>query len=276
MKIRMSAPGMKESAFRRPWEIAERPFRVAPHIYFVGNQWVSAYLLVSEEGLALIDTTVPSTLYLLLESIRSLGYDPMRLKHVFLSHGHYDHDGCAMHIRKMTGASIWLSEEEQTDFRKNASIPEGCKLGTPDYEPDRFYDDRPILLGPLQIRVKLTPGHTPGTVSFFIRDHDETGKEWLLAMHGGVGANTMNPAYFAESGLPEELAYRFVRDCEEMKELPVDICVPSHPPHMDFLNLVGSDRNDYSPFADRTAWRRFLEERAEVVREVMRTGRYPL
>ena len=205
-----------------------------------------------------------------------LGFDPKDLRHVFLSHGHFDHDGCAVFLREMTGAHIWLSEEEQYGFRKNTSIPERCKLGTWNYEPDRFYADAPFSFGSLQIRVRLTPGHTPGTVSFFVRDHDGEGREYLWAMHGGVGANTMNPAYFAETGLPDALAERFVKDCEEMKEIPVDICVPSHPPHADFLSLVGEDRRDFRAFVDRTRWRGFLAERAEVVKEVMRTGRYPL
>lgn len=62
-----------------PWSIDMKPFRVAPHIYYVGNRWVGSFLLETSEGLAFIDTTVMETLYLLLESIRtrlSAGHTP--------------------------------------------------------------------------------------------------------------------------------------------------------------------------------------------------------
>lgn len=271
----MTPPGMKENAYERPWELAVRPFRVAPHIWFVGNAWVSSYLVAGTSELVLIDTGIPSTLYLLLESIRSLGFEPEKISRIFLSHSHFDHDGAVMHLKKLTGASVWMSREEQEEFRADASIPQECKLGTWNYEPDCFYDDAPVDLGGVVLHPVLTPGHTLGTVTFLAEDTDADGRKIVWAMHGGVGVNTMNDAFFAKSGISPTVRERFLADCERLKSVHVDICCPSHPPHAPLLELVGDDRSDYTRFIDPASWPEFLEERMDYVRDVMESGVYP-
>lgn len=59
-----------------PWKFYVEPFRIAGGLYFVGNADVSVYLIDTGDGLILLDTAFPQTLYLLLESIRRLGFDP--------------------------------------------------------------------------------------------------------------------------------------------------------------------------------------------------------
>ena len=38
--------------FRAPWAIYHKPFEIVDHVYFVGNTWVSAFLLDTDEGAA--------------------------------------------------------------------------------------------------------------------------------------------------------------------------------------------------------------------------------
>ena len=87
-----------------PWDYIVEPFPVADHVYYVGNRWVGSYLLDSGEGLILIDCAMPQTLYLLLDGIRSLGYDPHDIRLLLISHAHYDHAGAAEALRRYTGA----------------------------------------------------------------------------------------------------------------------------------------------------------------------------
>ena len=44
--------------FRAPWTIYHKPFEIVDHVYFVGNTWVSAFLLDTDEGLVLIDCAI--------------------------------------------------------------------------------------------------------------------------------------------------------------------------------------------------------------------------
>ena len=175
-------------AANAPWMLQCKPFRVAPHIYYVGNTWVGAYLLDGGKELALIDTTVFEDVYQVLENIWELGFDPRKIRHIFLSHCHIDHSGGVNQIRSISGAQIWQSKEDTVFMDLPANQDLGDMFQMTPYTVDRYFDDdTPFQVGNLTVRTKLTHGHTPGTTSFFITDQDESGKELIVAMHGGVG-----------------------------------------------------------------------------------------
>lgn len=251
-------------AGNRPWRLAHAPFRVAPRVFYVGNTWVGAYLIDTGDGLVLIDTTVFETVYLVLESIRDLGYDPHDIKHVLLSHCHVDHSGGVNQIKGISGAKIWQSKEDTAFMDQPANLELGDDFKIVPYEVDAFYDDeQPLQIGDVTIRTKLTPGHTPGTTSFFITVPDEAGGQLVVAMHGGVGPNTMTDEYFQKFGVDSSLRTRFIQDCDALKVCHVDIAIPSHPAHGDLLHRISQDPMDYTPLVDPAVWAKFLDERKE-------------
>ncbi len=249
---------------RAPWNVAVNPFRAAPKIYFVGNSYVSAYLVDTEEGLILLDSVMFGNVYLTLEAIRTLGFDPRKLRHIMLSHCHADHDGGAEAIRQYTGAEIWLSEidaEFKTYTDKEVSDP---IYYSPPYVPTRFYDDsKPMQFGSDTIQTYLTPAHNPGNTSFLITSPDEDGRLLTAAMHGGPGPISVNEAYMTDHNLTmDDLRRQFMENgYEKLKLLHVDIELPSHPPLGNMLDRVPEDRTDYRPFIDPDAWLRFLDAR---------------
>ena len=97
---------------RHPWLFAVEPFQIAGNIYYVGNKDVSAHLIDTGAGLILLDTTYPQTVYLLLESIRTLGYDPGAIQYIINLHGHYDHVGGTKALKELTGAQVCIGEED--------------------------------------------------------------------------------------------------------------------------------------------------------------------
>lgn len=273
--VKITPMSIVDEARNMPWKVAIDPFRVAPRVYYVGNVWVGSFLIDTGEGLAIIDTTVMEDLYLLTESIRKLGFDPKDIKKIFLTHAHMDHDGAAWALKQLTGAELYLSkEDEEWRHRPEADMSEtGFKIVP--YTVDHFYDDNtPIVMGNVTIRTKLSAGHTPGCTSFFVEMPDENGGKLVWGMHGGVGVNTMNTKYLQEKNLPLSLQQDFLRGCEEMKSIHVDVCTPSHPSHSDMLSRIGGDRMDYTPFVDATKWPAFLDERAESLRKVLDAGEY--
>ena len=64
--ISKNAALLWDHAANKPWLLTQKPFRVAPRVYYVGNTWVGAYLIDTGDGLVLIDTTVFETTYLVL------------------------------------------------------------------------------------------------------------------------------------------------------------------------------------------------------------------
>ena len=171
------------------WKYALPPFRIGPHVYGVGGtNDVSVYLLDSGEGLILLDTGMKDLLYLIIDSIHRLGFDPRQIKAILISHGHGDHCNGAMALHAFTGAEIWMNAVDEVFYRQHP-IPELGYIPFPVHH--HFGDGEVFSMGRFHIRTRFTPGHTPGTTSFFFTDTDEeTGKTWRLAMHGGVGAET--------------------------------------------------------------------------------------
>lgn len=247
------------------WNYALPPFRIGPHVYGVGgNNDVSVYLLDSGEGLVLLDTGMKELLYLIIDSIHRLGFDPRQIKAILISHGHGDHCNGAMALHALTGAEIWMNAVDEVFYRQHP-IPELGYIPFPVHH--HFGDGEVFSMGRFHIRTRFTPGHTPGTTSFFFTDTDEeTGKTWRLAMHGGVGADTMRPAALRALGLPESLAHQFIQDCEELAGEPVDICLPSHLNQTNLAANLPENPMDYTPLIAPEVWPALMQERAATVK----------
>ncbi|MDO4620084.1 MAG: MBL fold metallo-hydrolase [Lachnospiraceae bacterium] len=266
---RIPSPGALRNV-NRIWDYYLEPFRIAPHVYSVGgNNDVAIYLLDSGDGLILIDTGMAEILYLVIDSIHRLGYDPRDIKKILISHGHGDHYNGARFLQEMSGAKIYMSDIDY-QFMKDHPIDMPW-IETP-FEVDEYFDDNTTIdLGRFSIRTMLTPGHTPGTTSFFFDDTDEEdNKTYHVAMHGGVGADMMRKDYLAKLGLSEEYAHRFISDCEKLKSREIDICLPSHLNQINLVANIPEDKTDYHNFVDQTAWPDLLQERIDVIK-----GFYP-
>ena len=277
MKLRCTPaiPNPVHTLAYEPWELAIEPFQVAPQTWYVSGQtWVGAYLIDTGDGLILIDTAIPESLYLLVDSIYKLGYKLTDIKKILLSHAHFDHCGGVRALKEMTGAEVYMSEED-TAFYK--ACPAETLVIDPDshaqdFEVDHFYsDDTPVTLGNISIRTMLTPGHTIGCTSFFWDvKNPVTGETYTVAMHGGVGANTMNDDYYAKSRyLKPELRDRFFADADKLKKIHVDIALPSHPNQITITDVAGSYQDEKQPYLDDTIWAQFIDERVRQVKVLM-------
>lgn len=260
----------------KPWTVAIEPFQVSPRTWYVAGQtWVGCWLIETSEGCILIDTAIPESLYMLVDSIYKIGHKPSDIKKILLSHAHFDHVGAAEQMRRLTGAELYLSKEDW-EFYQNS--PQETLVLDKDSHPidftvDKFYsDDEPVVLGDIRVRTMLTPGHTIGCTSFFWEEiNPADGKTYTLGMHGGVGANTMNDEYYSRSSyLTPKLRDRFLADEEKLAAIHVDIALPSHPNQIAVTDKAGQYTNETMCFADDTIWADFLHERVRQVKEWMK------
>ena len=168
--------------------VAQRvePFQIFDNLYYIGIRWVSCYLLVTTDGLILIDSLYGDHIDTAIDGIRSLGYDPADLKYVLVSHGHFDHVGGAARFQETWGARVGMTE---ADWELAEAPPEN-----PDWAIDVPVHDMVIAdgdtleLGDTELRFYVTPGHTEGVLSmeFPVRDDGEEHRAFLF---GGVGLN---------------------------------------------------------------------------------------
>ena len=245
-----------------PWNYAVLPFPIADHVYYVGNRWVGSFLLDSGDGLILIDCGMPQTLYLLFDSICALGFDPHDIRIILISHAHYDHAGAAEAVRRYSGARLYLGKEDVPFIgHPELLLSEPCCC--PDFQVDACYEaDMPIELGRFSIKAVHTPGHTPGTHSFFF--HAEVERNPVLCgMHGGLGFNTMTDEYFNKTGLPCTLREDFLHGLESLRKLPVQLAIGSHPSVIKMLETYQTRTPGVNPFVNLSTWKWLMDDRIQ-------------
>ena len=105
------------------------PVKLFDNLYSVGVQTVCAFLIPTNAGLVLVDTTYPETADLLLDNIRKAGFDPATIKYIFSTHAATDHFGAAGRIKLVApGSRVGMpladwEEAEQLMSRLPAGSP---------------------------------------------------------------------------------------------------------------------------------------------------------
>lgn len=247
--------------FHEPWTLAQKPFKVIENVYFVGNTWVSVYLIDTPEGLILIDCAYEENLYLLIDSIRGLGFDPKDNRHQLISHGHFDHCGAARQLQEMSNCEIWINEKDAYFFTERRDLI-AFEDRVPEFRIDHYYDsDQSICFGGMTIWPVPCPGHTPGTTSFFFEVEHE-GRKLTVAMHGGLGTNTLSKEDLLTNGWPLSFQQGYLDMLRQMKRRSVDVLIPSHAGHAKtypFFDIAAQDDGTGNGFIRPNAWREMLE-----------------
>lgn len=245
-----------------PWTGKVKPFRIYGNLYFVGTEPASSHLIATEDGLILLDSGYPQSLYLVLESIWELGFDPRDIRYIIHSHGHYDHLGATRALLGITQAKTFLGAEDVDYANGKLDLTWAKELGHVYYEtfePDvALHDSDMIRLGSTEIKCLSTPGHTPGTFSFFF-DVQENGHTRRAGMFGGAGINSMSKDFLDAYGLSYDCRDKFFGSLEKLKKEPVDIPLGNHVGCNDTLGKVERlHEGKENPFIAPQEWPIFL------------------
>ncbi len=169
-----------QSSFLHP-VIADKSFTI--HSLKLGGS--RAYLLETNEGLLLIDAGYPGNEKKVINYMRKLGRSDLKL--IFLTHGHFDHYGCAAALKRLTGARIAIHRADSAALvngktplgqvrswaRISAAIlPLAARIWNIEgVTPDTLLEDEDLIDGfGVKIQVMHTPGHTPGSCCLIVDD----------------------------------------------------------------------------------------------------------
>ena len=162
------------------------PFQIFDNVYYVGIDWVAAYLIDTGDGLILIDSLYGNWLPVLLNNIRQLGFDPADVKYLINTHGHFDHAGGSALFQKLYGSRVVMTAE---DWQVARAKPELAAFYMPTPRVDIIAKDGDtITLGNNTITLFNTPGHTEGVLSLGYTGKDGADTHSILTL-GGVGLN---------------------------------------------------------------------------------------
>lgn len=234
-----------------PAQQSVEPFQIFDNVYFVGIDWVAAYLIETTEGLILIDSLYGKWVSLLINNIRKLGFDPNDVKYVINTHGHFDHAGGSAIFQHYFDARIVMAEEDWLIAEAKPDLPQWYN---PVPRRDIVANDGDaIVLGDNRIDLFKTPGHTEGVLSmrYTVRDGESVYTAMTL---GGVGLNF--------SGV--ERTETYIKSYERLQNMQagVSVSLTNHAAMADVFNraktLATRKPGDPHPFVDPDGYKASL------------------
>lgn len=256
---------------RSPWIYETTPFEIVPGLYYVGTKGVSAHLFDTGDGLLLLDTTYQQTLYLLLESIRELGFNPRDIKWILHTHGHIDHFGGTRILQEKYGCKTYfpaadiplLGERADLNWCEDLDLPFQPPYDTW-FRVDQIVNDEDVFhFGNLTVKAIAAPGHTPGTMAYFFI----LPCGYRAAMHGGIGWNTLEARYIADHKLDGSWRQDYLHSLSRLKGLPVDIVLGNHPKQTRTFQKNAEKTENHNPFVDPKEWDQMLRELDDGIRQ---------
>jgi metallo-beta-lactamase class B len=163
-----------------------RPYKVFDNLYFIGTRIHSAWALTTSAGIIVIDTLFDYAIEPeMIEGMKTLGLDPRDIKYVLISHAHGDHDQGAALLQSRYGAKVVMGAADWDATLQRAAAAPG---GVPKRDVAIGREGLKLTLGEITVDIVATPGHTPGTLSYFFPVRDG-GRTLTVAYSGGTAFN---------------------------------------------------------------------------------------
>ncbi len=154
----------------------------------------------------------------ILEECRKLG---LNVSAVLLTHGHFDHITAAQNLRSETGCRVYGAEAEAR-LLKEPEMNLSCKMGRQKVSliaDEEVKDGQMLTLLDWNWKVIATPGHTAGSVCYYLKDEDVL-----------ISGDTLFYESLGRTDLPTGNSGQIVSSiCEKLFSLPDDTIVyPGH------------------------------------------------
>ncbi|HEX7139589.1 MAG TPA: subclass B3 metallo-beta-lactamase [Vicinamibacterales bacterium] len=212
------------------WTRAFPPFRIVGNIYWVGSYDLSSYLITTPQGNILINTGVGDTAQQIKKSVETLGFKLEDTRILTATHGHYDHVAGLAALKRMTAATVMISEPDKVLLETGGKAD--FRFGHDafaQFEPvkvDRtFKDSDTISLGGTVLTAHIHAGHTKGATSFTLNVHDG-GKTYRVVI---ANMGSINPGV-KMTGMPgfPDIAEAYANTFRAQKDMQIDVWLASH------------------------------------------------
>ena len=203
----------------------QEPFKIAGNVYYVGSNNITSILVATPEGHVLLDTGTQKMGAVVFPNIVTLGFSPADIKVMLISHAHYDHMETMETMRRITGATVAALEAEIPSLLSGHDHGINETWGHEPIEVGRILKSGDnINIGGSTVKVIWTPGHTPGTATYFINTQED-GETYQVVFGGPPSPVTNHPTYDTR---PEDVLNAFAA----LREMDPDIRINGHPQNL--------------------------------------------
>jgi glyoxylase-like metal-dependent hydrolase (beta-lactamase superfamily II) len=192
--------------------------KLGPSLHRIGNDMVAVYLIVTPDGVTIIDAGLPGQWKELVAELADMGRSLGDVRGVVLTHGDSDHIGFAERLRREHGVPVYVHEADAARARGEVSTkPEWgrLKLGATarflwyaivkrGLKPAPLTEvvtvrDGDVLDLPGAPRVIGMPGHSPGSIALHVPVADAVFVgDALTTRHVLTGVDGAQPAPFTD------------------------------------------------------------------------------
>jgi len=240
---------------RDGWADPAPPSRIFGNSWYVGTCGISVLLITSREGHVLIDGGPAAAAALVAANIERLGFRPTDVRWIVSSHEHDDHVGALAELKRLTGArvaAIRAAAASLSTGKPAANDPQRAVVH--DFAPiaiDRILSDGDRLrLGPIDLTVRSTPAHSPGSASWTWTSCETRCRKIAYA----DSATAISGDAYRFTDHPDRVAGARA-GLSRIGRLPCDILVTPHPGASELFARMGGR----APLGDRNACRHYAE-----------------
>ncbi len=149
--------------------------QITDHVYHIGDSGCSVFLVdtQSDDGLVLIDCGMSVEM---IKSITKIGLNPKGIRHCILTHFHIDHIGACYDLKMYNQKIKFYAHEldakaieEEGHDQKTAASWYNVEYIPINLEKKITGDNETLYFGDYDFQCIHTPGHTPGSISVYIR-----------------------------------------------------------------------------------------------------------
>jgi metallo-beta-lactamase class B len=249
------------------WNQPQAPFRIVGNTYYVGVHGLSSVLIVTKDGLILLDGDLPQSAPLIAEHIKSLGFDVHDVRWILNSHAHFDHAGGLAALQRMSGANVGASALGADALRLGIVPPDDPQFdsGNATRFPNvqhvqALLDGETIEVGGTTVTAHYTPGHTPGGTTWTWRNCEK------LRCVDVVYADSLSPVTsgdfrYGDSARHPTTAEVLHHSADVIYELPCDVLISVHPDASGVLDKAAANVRDptKNAFLDRSSCRNYAD-----------------